>query len=81
MNSFDTNFYGRIMNLKTTNPALQVFISVGGCAQGGAAWSQMASTPATRNTFIQSAIQLMTTYGFDGIDLDVRTQKHRDIQP
>ncbi|KAJ5219685.1 hypothetical protein N7468_008889 [Penicillium chermesinum] len=70
MNSYDEDLYPRFTNLKSSSPGLQVFISVGGWDAGGSIWSDMVSTEANRATFIDSAISLMKTYGFDGIDLD-----------
>ena len=70
MNSFDAELYPRFTNLKSTSPGLKVFISVGGWAAGGAVFSNMVSTAAARSTFIDSAIQFMRTYSFDGIDID-----------
>lgn len=70
MNSFDVDFYSRVVSLKQLNPSLQVFISVGGWSAGGAIFSSMASTAANRAKFIASALALMNTYGFDGIDID-----------
>lgn len=70
MNSFDTQLYTRFTSLKTQNPALKVFISVGGWSAGGQIFSQMSSTAASRQTFIQSALAFMRTYAFDGLDID-----------
>lgn len=70
MNDFDTELYPRVVALKELKPFLKVFIAVGGWAASGPTWSNMARTAAGRATFIQSAIDLMDTYGFDGIDLD-----------
>ncbi|KAH8799635.1 glycoside hydrolase family 18 protein [Xylogone sp. PMI_703] len=70
MNSWDTDYYTRFTGLKAKNGALQCFISVGGWSAGGQIFSEMTSTSANRAKFIQSAIKLMQTYGFDGIDID-----------
>jgi chitinase len=34
------------------------------------AWTDMVSTASTRATFIDSAVEFMGIYGFQGIDLD-----------
>ncbi len=70
MNSFDTELYPRVTGLKERSPGLKVYISVGGWDAGGRAFSEMASNTANRATFIQSALVLMRTYSFDGIDID-----------
>lgn len=70
MNSFDTTLYTQFTDLKSKNPALQVFISVGGWDAGGAIFSAMTSTSANRATFISSLLQFMKTYAFDGVDID-----------
>lgn len=83
MNSYDTELYPRVVALKEHYPALKVFIAVGGWAASGPPFSNMARTAAGRATFIQSAIDLMDTYGFDGIDLDWEypVAEDRDGQP
>ncbi|RMZ76859.1 hypothetical protein DV738_g4696, partial [Chaetothyriales sp. CBS 135597] len=70
MNSYDTDFYRRTTNLKNKNPALKVFIAVGGWDAGGKVFSDMARTASSRKTFIDSAISMMNSYAFDGIDID-----------
>jgi len=70
MNSYDADLYKRTTNLKKKNPALKVFIAVGGWAAGGKVFSDMARTAASRKAFIDSAISLMQSYAFDGIDID-----------
>lgn len=70
MNAYDVDYYSRVVALKSRNPSLQVYISVGGWAAGGAIFSSMVGTSIHRQAFIQSAISLMNTYAFDGIDID-----------
>ncbi|TEA17437.1 Acidic mammalian chitinase [Colletotrichum sidae] len=70
MNEFDTGLYARTIALKDQNPSLKVSIAVGGWAASGPPFSNMARTQERRAVFIQSVIDLMDTYGFDGIDLD-----------
>ena len=70
MNTYDVEYYSRVVALKAGNPSLQVYISVGGWAAGGAIFSSMVSTAIRRQAFIQSALSLMNTYAFDGVDID-----------
>ena len=70
MNTYDVDYYSRVVALKSRNPSLQVYISVGGWAAGGAVFSSMVSTSVRRQTFIESSLKLMNTYAFDGIDID-----------
>jgi len=70
MNEFDPGLYTRTVALKSQNPALKVSIAVGGWAASGPPFSNMARTQERRATFIQSVMDLLDTYGFDGIDLD-----------
>ncbi|KAL2755812.1 glycoside hydrolase family 18 protein [Sodiomyces alcalophilus JCM 7366] len=70
MNSFDHELYRRTIALKKRNRALKVSIAIGGWAVSGPPFSNMARTPARRAVFIQSVVDLLNTYGFDGVDLD-----------
>lgn len=70
MNDFDTELYTQFTGLKSKNPALSVFISVGGWDAGGEIFSSMCSTAANRAAFIASMKQFLVTYSFDGVDID-----------
>jgi chitinase len=55
--------------LKRQNAALTVLISVGGWSWSGA-FSDMALTPESRGTFIDSAVAFVDKYQLDGLDID-----------
>ena len=48
----------------------KVMIAIGGWNEGGKKYSSMASTPKSRETFIESVIAFLHEYNFDGLDLD-----------
>ena len=45
-------------------------IAIGGWIEGGKKYSAMASTPKSRETFIESVIAFLHEFNFDGLDLD-----------
>ncbi|KJB86692.1 chitinase, partial [Paenibacillus sp. E194] len=54
--------------LKSYNPELLILLSVGGWSAGG--FSEAASTAEGRRLFAESAVRVLETAPFDGIDLD-----------
>lgn len=67
--------YGRVIKLKKRYTHLKVFIAIGGWAfndpgPNARTFSHMASTPRNREIFIDSLVNFMNKYGFDGVYID-----------
>ncbi|KAG6698171.1 hypothetical protein I3842_08G007100 [Carya illinoinensis] len=56
--------------LGTKNPPVITLLSIGGGGNDPIVFSRMASSWATRKTFIDSTIEVARKYGFHGVDLD-----------
>ena len=55
---------------KASYPGLKVKMQMGGWGKNADGWSQMARDPAKRKAFIDDCVDLCTTYGIDGFDID-----------
>ncbi|KAI0988031.1 hypothetical protein GJ496_001723 [Pomphorhynchus laevis] len=66
------NFYlwERILTLKSDHPDLKLLLAVGGWTQASTSFSPMTSTQQNRAIFINSAVDLLKSYSFDGLDID-----------
>jgi len=66
----DPQFYSAIVGMKSKNPKLKVIISIGGWNFPSNFYSGMVSDSTSRAHFIKSCQNFMSSYGFDGVDLD-----------
>ncbi|KAK0560437.1 hypothetical protein OC861_006279 [Tilletia horrida] len=74
MSANDPKQWSQVIALKSQNPELKVFLSVGGWTFNDPPtshiFSNLVASAANTNTFINSALTVMQTYGFDGLDID-----------
>lgn len=70
MNDGDEEYWKEFTALKKKKSSLKTYLSVGGWDMGGKVFSDMARFKGTRRNFIESALNTMEKYGFDGIDID-----------
>lgn len=76
MSDLDTELFPRFTGLKTTNPGLQTWISIGGWSMNDPdqptheTFSTLAGSADAQSRFFSSLISFMTTYSFDGVDID-----------
>lgn len=68
--------YKRVTSLKSLNPGMQVWISIGGWSMNdpdqptAKTFSNLAGSIENQNLFFRSLMSFMETYGFDGVDID-----------
>ncbi|KPM07813.1 Sar s 15 allergen (chitinase-like protein) [Sarcoptes scabiei] len=71
--------------LSQVNKNLKTLIAIGGWNEGSTKYSQMAANPESRKVFVQSVLDFLERYDFDGLDMDweypgSRGGKHEDKQ-
>ena len=62
--------FKKATELRNTWPHLKVMIAIGGWNEGSTKYSQMAKSRKKRSKFVNSTVEFLTKYNFDGLDLD-----------
>ncbi|KAJ7636644.1 hypothetical protein FB45DRAFT_741932, partial [Roridomyces roridus] len=74
MTAGDSKLWSETTALKSQNPSLKVFLSIGGWTFNNpptsGIFSALVASAANTNVFIKSVLGVMNAYGFDGIDID-----------
>ncbi|KAJ7614509.1 hypothetical protein FB45DRAFT_842418 [Roridomyces roridus] len=74
MTAGDSQLWTETTALKSQNPTLKVFLSIGGWTFNNpptaGIFSGLVGSEANTNVFIKSVLGVMNAYGFDGIDID-----------
>jgi chitinase len=76
MSDLDVQLYSRFTGLKTANPGLETWISIGGWSMNdpdqptATTFSDLAASSSAQGSFFKSLVTFMGTYGFDGVDID-----------
>ncbi|KAL3289215.1 hypothetical protein HHI36_003649 [Cryptolaemus montrouzieri] len=63
------------------NPSLKLIVSMGGWNEGSEKYSHVAADPNLRQNLIQSVLDFLDKYEFDGFDLDWEYPAQRGGQP
>ncbi|KAF7339152.1 hypothetical protein MVEN_01992300 [Mycena venus] len=70
----DSDLWKRTTALKSRNPTLKVYLSIGGWTFNdpptSRIFSEMVGSSANTQTFISSVLRVFESYGFDGLDVD-----------
>ena len=69
---------GKLEELKKINPKLKTSLVVGGWNERATKYSNIAKDPVKMQRFIDTALDLIKKYNFNGLDLDWEYPAHAD---
>lgn len=73
--------FKRLVMLKNQYPHLKITLAIGGWNEGSANYSLLVSDANRRRQFVQSALNFIKKYNFDGLDLDWEFPAKRGGKP
>ncbi|KAF6036173.1 Cht3 [Bugula neritina] len=65
-----TGYFNQVIDMKKLIPSVKVMVAIGGWNNGGTPFSVMVKTANSRRQFIDSVLEFLKQYKFDGLDLD-----------
>ncbi|CAG0923036.1 unnamed protein product [Notodromas monacha] len=74
-------WYEKSVGLKAMNPKLKVLMAIGGWNEGSENYSNMAASKERRAAFVESVLEMLKKFGFDGLDLDWEYPARRGGKP
>ena len=63
-------FFEKMSELKKSNPNLKLSAGLGGFSEGSVKFSLMANDSRRRKIFVESCLEFLGKYGFDGLDFN-----------
>lgn len=65
-----TDNFNNFNGIKTKVSNLKTLLAVGGWNEGSSKFSTVTASDSLRKIFVNSVVQYLTKYGFDGLDID-----------
>ncbi|XP_043277380.1 acidic mammalian chitinase-like [Venturia canescens] len=62
--------FAKFNHLRNKNPGVKTMVGIGGWNEGSRKYSIMASSPNSREIFVNSAVKFLKRYSFDGLDIN-----------
>nr|CAD7429086.1 unnamed protein product [Timema monikensis] len=62
--------YNKVNNLKNQGTGIKIMAALGGGSAGSATFSTVVNDASKRSAFVDNAVNFLSNYGFDGMDID-----------
>ncbi|KAL2712674.1 acidic mammalian chitinase-like isoform X1 [Vespula squamosa] len=79
--NYGKNGFGKFNELRKNNPKVKTMIAIGGWNEGSVKYSNVAANPTLRAKFVNSVIEFLKKYGFNGFDVDWEYPNQRGGKP